>query len=40
MIYNTHRHDFTTLESYNGGKYFIFCSDDHEVNSRSKAFIM
>lgn len=37
--FNTHRQDFTTLESYSGN-YFMFCHNDLEVNSRNTAFTL
>ncbi len=32
VAYNFQRQDFTTLESYQGGNYFTFHRDNHEVN--------
>ncbi len=36
-VYNTHRQDFTTVESYRRSTSFIFCHDNRKVNSANTA---
>lgn len=35
LLRNTPRQDFTSLETYHSGNYFIFQHDDREVNSQN-----
>lgn len=39
LVRNTHRQDFTSLEIYHSGNYFIFRHGDHEVNSTNTPFM-
>lgn len=39
-VSNTEKQDFTTLESYHNGNYFIFCLTDCKTNNRNTAFTL